>query len=243
MQQLLQRASFSGRYGMRPRSSLSALDPKTGGYITSGASVASGAAIAAGLIPAAAVPFIGPAIAGIALGIQAIINSGCGQSCVITSNWANEAEDLLRQNIDAYFKLPSPRYASAQQVALANFDKVWNYLYQECSNPQLSTAGQNCINDRKAGACKWKQSGESPWPGGPTLGQCWNWFAAYRDPIANDPVQPDPTPTSEVGAAVASAGDAVSQVFSSVGSALQGVSPMLLVGGVLLVMAMAGGEK
>ncbi|MFI5115046.1 MAG: hypothetical protein ACHP7J_07870, partial [Terriglobales bacterium] len=73
-----------------------------------------------------------------------------------------------------------------------------------CGQSNLGGAGQRCTGDRERGACKWKQTGESPWPGGPKLGECWNWFSAYRDPIANDTgVVPDSAiDTSSVTAAV-----------------------------------------
>src|SRR5215468_8429779 len=85
-----------------------------------------GGAIATAAFPAAlAIPIVGAAFAGIWLGIQAILNSGCGKSCVITSNWANQAEALLKRNLAAYLALPAPRAESAQQAYLANFDAIW----------------------------------------------------------------------------------------------------------------------
>jgi hypothetical protein len=177
-----------------------------------GASVgttAIGAALGGGL----AVPLVGAAFAGIWLGIQAILNSGCGKSCVITSDWANQAEALLKKNLSAYMALPTPRAMSAQAAYLANFDAVWNYLVQECSSPGLSTAGQHCISDRQAGACHYHDAS----------GQCWNWFVGYRDPIANDPnVVQDSAASSAVTGAAGSLG----------------ISPWLLGGAALLVIGL-----
>ncbi len=133
------------------------------------------------------IPFVGPAIAGIVLAVTTILNSGCGDACIVTSNWANQAADLLEQNIRAYFALPVPRPVEAKAQALANFDNIWSYLHQQCSNPSLSTAGQHCISDRQSGACVWHQTGQPEFPGQPAYGDCWNWFSAFRDPIANDP--------------------------------------------------------
>lgn len=180
------------------------------------APVAGGALAAATVIPASlAIPIVGAAFAGIWLGIQAILNSGCGQSCVVTSNWANQAEALLKKNLAAYMALPTPRAQSAQQAYLANFDAVWNYLVQECSSPSLGTAGKNCIGDRQAGACHYHANG-----------QCWNWFSGYRDPIANDPnVAPD-SAASTVTGAVAGAASSL------------GVSPWLLAGAALLIIGL-----
>lgn len=180
------------------------------------APVAGGALATAVAIPTAlAVPLVGAAFAGIWLGIQSILNSGCGQSCVITSNWANQAEGLLKRNLAAYQALPSPRAQSAQAAYLNNFDQVWGYLVRECSSPGLSTAGQHCISDRQAGACHFKSNG-----------QCWNWFSGYRDPIANDPnVVPDSAASTVTGVVTGAAGSL-------------GVSPLLLVGVALLVIGL-----
>jgi hypothetical protein len=149
------------------------------------AAAAPAVATALGISASVAVPLVGVAFAGVLMGIEAILHSGCGQACVVTSDWANQAEPLLRQNIDTYFRLPM-RTQSDQQSALRMFDAVWSGLVQRCSQPGLSTAGRNCIADRQAGACKWHATADSPWPGGPKQGECWNWFNAYRDPIAND---------------------------------------------------------
>jgi hypothetical protein len=149
-----------------------------------------------GVSTAVAIPIIGAAIAGVTFLVADLIkNSGCGQTCIETSQWANQAEPILRQNIQAYFSNPAPRSQSQQNAALANFDTVWARLVQMCSDPSTGDAGKRCISDRQAGACTWKQS--TAWvslniPGEPQPGQCWNWFNGYRDPIANDPnVVPD----------------------------------------------------
>jgi hypothetical protein len=135
-----------------------------------------------------AVPIIGAAIAGVTLLVTDLIkNSGCGQTCIETSSWANQAEPLLRQNIAAYFSIAAPRSQSQQNAALANFDATWAALVNLCGNPSTGNAGKRCISDRQSGACTWKATADSPWPGGPAQGVCWNWFNAYRDPIANDP--------------------------------------------------------
>lgn len=155
---------------------------------TSAASIAAGGSgLILGMAPALAMPIIGAAIMAATLGIELILNSGCGQTCIISSNWANQAETLLTQNARAYFALPAPRSAEQKAQALANFDNVWNYLSQQCSNPQLGNAGVRCIQDRMTGACTWKQTHAPEFPGEPDVGQCWNWFSGYRDPIANDP--------------------------------------------------------
>jgi hypothetical protein len=147
--------------------------------------------IGAGLLAAA--PFAGPAapflaVAGIAAELLASfgVGSGCGQSCILSSQYANQAENVFRQNITTYFNLPVPRDPTAQAAALRIFDSIWTDLVAQCSVASLGTAGKTCISDRQSGACKWKATADSPWPGGPAQGACWNWFNAYRDPIAID---------------------------------------------------------
>jgi hypothetical protein len=146
--------------------------------------------------------------------------SGCGPSCVMTSNWANQAEAILKQNLDAW-RASATKTQSVQAAFLANFDAVWNHLVQQCG--QVSgPAGQNCIGDRQSGACHFKDAG-----------QCWNWFIGYRDPIANDPsVVPD-TAASAINTAASSA----SGLLSSLGAG--GVNPGLLLLGGLALLAVA----
>ncbi len=109
-------------------------------------------------------------------------------------------------------------YQSMQAAALNNFDTAWNALVQACSNPQLADPGKRCVTDRQSGACVWKvapfgwmPNGDGSYsyvPSGPdgSGSTCWNWFAGFRDPIANDPtVQPDPIPGSAAASGLLSA--------------------------------------
>jgi hypothetical protein len=181
-------------------------------------------------------PVIGAAIVGVTILVTVLLRSGCGQTCVVTSQWANEAEPLLSKNVLAYFETPAPRTRSQQNAALNNFDVVWAALQQRCSQGGLGVAGQNCIADRQAGACKWRQRADSPLlsiPGQPQTGACWNWFSGYRDPIANDPnVVDDRSPFSQAGAAVES-------FFGGPGGAPGpgGISPLMLAVGLGLIVA------
>lgn len=148
---------------------------------------------------------IGAAVAGvIAIGVAlANLFSGCGQSCVLATKIANDAEPILQNNLNTYLSAPA-HYRSLQLAALNNFDFTWQALTKACSNPQLQAAGQRCISDRARGACVW-QSSPFGWINGQFVGSgpagsgtsCWNWFSGYRDPIANDPhVVPDPPDTT-----------------------------------------------
>jgi hypothetical protein len=149
----------------------------------------------------AAVPFIGPALMGATLLVQYLVaNSGCGPTCVETSQWANQAAAALQQVMDGYFALPSPRTVTQKALAIANFQTIWGQLQKACGQPGTGNAGVRCISDRQAGACTWKQKYAPVYPGQPQIGECWNWFSGYLAPIQADPVVPDPVPSSEAAA-------------------------------------------
>lgn len=157
----------------------------------------------------AAAPFAGPAapfvaVAGAIADVMASfgVGSGCGQTCIQSAAFANQANAVLQQNIETYFSLPTPRAKSAQTAAAANFMQFWNWLIsgQACGNPNLGAAGQRCISDRQQGACTWKQpaSAVPPW-GTPAAGECWNWWNGYYLPIVNDPNTYDDSIASTLG--------------------------------------------
>ena len=164
-----------------------------------------------GVATTTAIPIVGAAIAGISIAIEAILNSGCGQTCIETSQWANQAETYLQKNISQYFSIPAPRPQAVQQLAMANFKAIWNQLVQLCTQPGTGNAGVRCISDRQDGACKWKATGQQ-YPGGPAPGACWNWWNGYFYPIANDP-----NVSSATSTLASTAGNLVSAVTSSGG--------------------------
>lgn len=195
---------------------------------------------------------IGGAIAGLAAVATVLIKdfSGCGQTCVIASQDANKYGDMMTQNLQAYLSSPI-HYASLQTAGLNNYDALWAVLSQACSDPSLGVAGQNCIGDRQAGACKWKSSPggwsqvnglwhyTAPGPAG-SGDTCWNYFVGMRDPIANDPsVVPDPIPgglnnvTTQTSTTTSSAG---SLLDSSSGS----TTPILIVLAAIFAMGTLG---
>ena len=186
------------------------------GHAASVAAATGAPALIAGLAPAIAIPIIGAALMGVTLlAVTLIRNSGCGQTCVVTSQWANEAAVLLQQNLDAYFALPSPRTKAQQGVALANFDAIWAALKAQCGQPATGDAGKRCISDRQEGACKWKDAN----------GECWNWFLGYRAPLANDAAVSD----SPIDSALSLLGG---------GSGDSSILPLLAIGG-LVALAVA----
>jgi len=208
-----------------------------------GVTAASSGGLILGMSAATAIPIIGAALAGITMLAGYLIkNSGCGQTCIETSQWANQAEALLKTNIAAYFALPAPRSQTAQSAALANFDQVWAALTSSnnCGNPSTGNAGKNCIANRQAGACQWKQTTTSPllaYPGEPQPGACWNWFNGYRDPIANDP---DVVADSEAESAATSVASAtgITSALQSAGISTSYAVPVLI-GAALLIAWMA----
>lgn len=154
----------------------------------------------------AAIPVAGPFIAlaaTIAVAVEKIF-SGCGATCTQATQYVNQAQAALAPLFDAYMAAPI-HYASMQAAYLNTFDQAWAYVLQNCGNPQLGTAGQNCISQRQAGGCVakvapfgWQQNSDGTYtyvPAGASGSgsTCWNWFSGMRDPIANDPtVVPDP---------------------------------------------------
>lgn len=174
-------------------------------------------------------------------GLITKIFSGCGQSCVMTSDAANKIGDALAQNVHLYISQPV-RTKSMQAAALANFDAAWAQLQQYCGQPSFGKAGVNCIGDRQQGACKWKSSpggwtrnsdGTCTYTGPGAAGSgnaCWNYFVGFRDPIANDPcVQPDVVPAQPT------VSSALSALLPASSSALSG----LLLPGLLIAVGAA----
>lgn len=243
-----------------PLQGLNGLGATTAQTIGAGSGIAAGAAglfqshtvggkiaSAGGMIISSA-PLAGPyapavAIAGavVALSGQIMtflhIGDGCGESCVLTSDWANQAETLLRQNISAYFAAPAPRLTTSKEEALRGFDKIWGQLASACQKVG-GGAGHNCIADREAGACHYHQTADSPWPGGPKVGECWNWASAYRDPIANDSQVITPEELDRLSADSSTGG-----AGGGVGSFLDSKNSLLLIGGALLLVGVMGGQN
>lgn len=143
-------------------------------------------------ITSAAVPVIGAGLMAATMLIQHLVaNSGCGQTCIVTSQWANQAAAALQKVMDSYFALPAPRTEAQKAVAVASFRAIWSTLQQQCGQPGTGDAGVRCISDRQEGACVWRQKYAPVYKGQPEIGECWNWFNGYLKPIQDDPVIPD----------------------------------------------------
>jgi hypothetical protein len=141
---------------------------------TSSALIATGT-ISSTSAMASVIPVIGPIIAGVTIALSLIFGRKGPKQKVATTKIVNDVEPQLQKNLAGYLAL-ARRYRAAQAQALANFDAGWLYVTQNCGQSAMGDPGQACIKDRQAGACTWRDTGS----------QCWNWFSAYRDPIAND---------------------------------------------------------
>lgn len=124
------------------------------------------------------------AIVSAASGLARIVSLfGPNPNNTITTEWVNQIEaDVMKPNLAAWQALPADhKYQTLQATALNTFTQAWNQLVGLCSNPQLGSAGTNCLKDRQRGGK-------------------YDWWVYYYDPIAHDPqVIPDPVaapPTS-----------------------------------------------
>ena len=71
------------------------------GLSTAGAIAAPSIASAVGLSTVVAVPIIGAAVAGITLAVT-YLAQGCGATCTMTSNFVNQVEPYMKQNVAAW---------------------------------------------------------------------------------------------------------------------------------------------
>jgi len=189
---------------------------------TKAETAAASALFSAAAVPSPATPFLAIA-GGVATLLAAVgVGSGGGQDCITASDYANKAEGLLKQNLDTYLALETPRAKSAQTAGVANFNSIWNGLEQACGAVP-GDAGKNCVSDRQAGACKWTNAAG-----------CFNWFTGYLYPISQDQNTYDDSSVANT------ADQAASQVASGLGL----TTTQLLVGAAaVLALVMWGGGK
>ena len=179
---------------------------------------------------AAAIPIIGAAVAGVTMWLTSIFRRGAQKEAA--TRIVDEIEVKLKENLQGYLSLPV-RYQSAQAQALANFDAAWQAVVENCSNPQLGSAGQRCIQERQRG-------GSAPWC--PTGTGC-DWFALYRDPIANDPnVRPDPVFDPQGRMIDPLTGQNAVTVDGILSGTVLGIDAKLVAAGALLLVVLAAGS-
>lgn len=180
-----------------------------------GASLSAASAMGAGWATAA-IPIVGPIIAGVTVGLSLLFARKGPKQKVATTQIVNSVEPLLAENLRGY--MAGPRTASAQAQALANFDAGWSYVVEYCQIPEMGNPGKACVADRQRG------------------GQ-WDWFGYYRDPIANDTqVKPDPVIPDDVAASIGL--DTTGGFYSSTVAGFP--VPLLLVGAVAAFFLLKG---
>lgn len=191
---------------------------KHGGMGSTGSNVVTavgGTIMSAAVLAGPAAPLVAAVGALVALGgVMAgalHIGEGCGPTCIQATQIVNQAEPTFKMNLDAY-----EAGTIDQSTAVSNFQQMWTAVQQSCGAIP-GVAGQNCVSDRAAGSCKWKDNGN-----------CWNWDIGYHQPL----LSPATVPYS------GGTGISTSNIIGTLTS-----NPMLLVGGALLVVGlMASGD-
>jgi len=272
-------ALFGGRIQLRPhpRARLSGLGQQMSGAGTAAVIAQSGATVTTGILSSLQAAAAGSSLAGpiglavtgaITLGV-ALYNvfKGCGETCTEATSYVQQVGPILTQNLANYLAAPI-HTTSLQAAALNNFDTAMNALLAACGQAALGQAGVHCVEAFQQGACVyktspggWQQDAQGNWkyqyPGADKSGpNCWNFYVAFRDPIANDPtVVPDSAivantqgaGASGTGAAGAGTGTAGGGVVpggagSGAGAVGRGAQsglplPLILLGGGLLLLA------
>ncbi len=214
----------------------------TQSQVSAGAAAA-GATTLAILGPAAAAGPIGIAIGGAVLAIQMLsgkiahLISGCGETCVQATQIVNEAESYVEQIASSYWQTPT-RTKAFQTWTLQQLDSVFNQVRGLCGKIP-GQAGVDCVQQRltRGFVPPWCKSNDlavgvdnvvAPNLNN-ILGRCGGWYDVTYDPIAKDPgVQPDPTPSADVAAAL-----------QSVASSVPGGYGTLVIAGVALLALIA----
>ena len=191
------------------------------GYTTTQGIVKVGSAAGSGFLVGGP---IGAGVAAAIAAIQLLFSRKGPKQKVATTKIVDQVEPILKQNLAAY--LASPRTQSDQAAALGVFDAGWAYVVQYCDIPEMGAPGKECVKDRAAG-------GE------------WDWFAYYRDPIANDPaVIPDAMVDASGNPMVTRDPATGALIPASSASVLSSLPLPLLIGGALILAALAlGGSK
>lgn len=165
-------------------------------------------------------------MAGVGVGSQIIQTlthpSVTGIQAQDATTLVNSAEIYLKMNLNNF--MGSAKTAQDQANALYIFDNYWAQVASGCAN--LAGPGTKCVNDRA--------------PGGK-----FDWFKAYRDPIANSSITGGSTiSTANVsGGATPGATTLVDTVSQAIGVS-SGMGTMILLGiGAIVVMKMFSGSR
>jgi hypothetical protein len=162
------------------------------GFAAEGASTA---ATILALSPATgpAAPFVAAAAAVVAL--LGNLFGGCGQTCTVATQYANQAGSNLDQLKAQYFAQPV-RTQAMQQAYIQACQQIFAWLKQMCGNPSLGKAGQRCVAERLTPRACPSTLDDSNMGGG-KIPFC-DYYSFYITPVQNDSaVVPDPvTPSS-----------------------------------------------
>lgn len=202
-------------------------DEATG--ITSGVASSAASLLALSPVTGPAAPFIAAAAGLVAL--FGNIFSGCGNTCIQATQYANQAGSQLDALKAQYFALATPRPYAAQQAYLQALPQLFNWLQQMCGNPALGTAGKNCISQRLT---------RRPCPGVAPAPVWCDYWSFYYDPVANDP-DVAPPPSAAVSSVAAGSPASSSTTASVAGIDLSGIlsSPWLIPGALILIGGVA----
>lgn len=228
-----------------------------------------GALAFAGSIPSPASPFLLAAAA--IVGPIASFFKGCGQTCIISTQYVDETEQVLKRLSAAYWS-HSVRTVAMRDAFLHTFREIQGALVRACSNPALGEAGQRCVAfhaEANAGMAPapWCNDGSGCPDSGactsdtthltkycemvPNAGRvgCDSWSSLYY-PVLCDDVVPDPVAQVQGqsnGTAPTTQGQVVNQaqeILNTVSGAVGGIpGPLLLIGGGLLVSMLVLGDK
>lgn len=181
----------------------------------------------------AAVPIVGPIVAGVTIGLSFLFARKGPKQKVATTQIVDQVEPLMMENLNGY--LNGPRTRESQLQALANFDAGWQFIVEHCQIPEMGSPGQRCVTDRQSGSCVWRDA----------QGECWNWFKGYRDPIANDPSVRDSAGGSTTGSGFQVVGSGLDSkvILGGPGGVTLDSKVLLGAGAIILGLAMSGGHR
>jgi hypothetical protein len=118
------------------------------------------AAASAGLITLGTTAAAAIPVAGAVIAVGTLIYG------LLHDSRAGQQKLEMQQNLAAWNA--SDKSNANQAQALQNFDAAWQSIVNFCSQASEGNAGKRCISERQRGSQ-------------------YDYFAAYRDPIANDP--------------------------------------------------------
>jgi hypothetical protein len=203
------------------------------GGLTMGAGIAGWTSIA--------VPIIGAIIAGVTIGLMALLSRKGPKQKMATTKIVNDVElgltdpstgqsyPGLKHQLADYQSQPI-HTVSMQAQYLENFKAAWGYVVTNCGEAAMGNPGQACIRDRDRGGK-------------------WDWWVYYYDPVANDATVvadcvitntcPGDTTAGTAGT-VGTAGTAGELLDSTMGGI---PTALLLAGGLAIAAVVMGGRS